>query len=595
MLKGVLDRAMKRYEGADPVIRMKAKFFFLLHLFIMVLIPIAMAYSACSQLHNPDMGYRLNPLVLVPEGLALVLLAGVLVLLLRGRFSLSAHLLLVFVFLVIWTVMILDRTGEVSKLDTIAFVLGLLTLTPLAVARRKRVILVYGAANLVFLALFLLLVRRQLPLPFHRYMEYFADNAIAIVFITLTGFAAYLINQRALEQMERELAERRRQEEEKERLQAQLLHSQKMESVGRLAGGVAHDFNNLLTTILGNAGMALAKADPASPAVARLKDIMRAADSAAALTRHLLTFSRRQEIEPRPMDLNRHVESACRLLERLLGEGFRLELKLGAGVAPIMADPGQVEQIVINLALNSRDSMPGGGVITIETGQRRIAGSPPAASPVLKPGDYALLSVADTGIGIPEADLHRIFDPFFTTKPVGQGTGLGLSLVYGAVQQNNGSIAVRSDPGRGTRMTVYFPATRLPMRPAEPQETRGELPGGDETILLVEDDAMVLEFTELVLASLGYGVSSAGDGAAARAILNRAGACCDLLLTDVILPDTTGMTLAGEVRRLRPGMKVLFMSAHPESEVAPEGGVAFIAKPFTTEELAAKVRQVLDS
>ncbi len=592
MLKGLLDRAMRRYESADPVIRMKAKFFFLLHLLIMIIIPVAMTYSGCSHLHNPNMGYRLNPLILVPEALALVLLAAILVLLLRGRFILSAHLLLICAFVAVWVIMFLDRTGELSQLDTIAYVLGLLTLTPLAVVRRKRVILIYGAANLIVLGIFLLSNRLRLRLPFHRYMEYFADNAVAIVFITLVGFATYLINQRALEQMARELAERRRQEQEKERLQAQLLHTQKMESVGRLAGGVAHDFNNLLTTIMGNAGMALAKADPAG--AARLKDIMRAADSAAALTRQLLAFSRRQEIEPRPIDLNRQIESAARLLERLLGGSVRLELKLGAGLAPIMADPGQIEQIVINLALNGRDSMPDGGAITIETRQQQVASPPPAASPVLKPGEYVILSLADTGVGIPEGDLHRIFDPFFTTKPVGQGTGLGLAQVYGAVQQNGGSIAVHSELGRGTRLTVYFPATRLKLRPAAADDAPGALPGGGESILLVEDDAMVLEFTELVLRSLGYQVNAAGDGAAAREMLERQGACCDLMLTDVILPDTTGMTLAGEARQVRPHMKVVFMSAHPASEVAPGGGVEFLAKPFTTQELANKVRQVLD-
>ncbi len=593
MLKGMLDRAVRRYEGADPVIRMKAKFVFLLHLLVMLIIPVAIGYSACSHLNNPDLGYRLDLTILVPEALALLPLAAFLFLLLRGRFSLSAHLLLSTALLVTWIIMFVDRTGELSRLDTIAFVLGLLTLTPLLVVRRKRVILIYGAVNMAILALFLLYARHQLRLPFFRSMEYFADNAVAIVFITLASFTSFLISQRALEGMARELSERRRQQEEMVRLQAQLLHAQKMESVGRLAGGVAHDFNNLLTTVMGNAGLALAKVDPAGPAAARLKDIMRAADSAAALTRQLLTFSRRQEIEPRPIDLNQHIEKIVGLLERLLGEGVRPVLKLGPAIGPIMADPGQIEQIVINLAVNARDAMPDGGTLTIETRRQRVSTPPPAASPVMKPGEYVVLAMADTGNGIPEADLHRIFDPFFTTKPLGQGTGLGLASVYGAVQQNGGSIEVRSEPGRGTVMSVYFPASGLLSRAAAEAEARpGELPGGTETVLVVEDDAMVLDFIQLVLSSLGYRVQTAGDGAAALSAYGF-----DLLLTDMILPDMTGTTLVEQARRRIAGLKAIFMSGHPESAVRAGGageGARFLAKPFTSQELAQAVRQVLD-
>ena len=599
MFRGMLDRALRRYEESDPAIRMRAKLFFLIYLMILVILPVAITYSAWSHLHNPALGYRLNLLILIPETLALLPLAIVFILLLRGRFSLSAHLLLVFLFLVTWFVMLLDRSGELSRLDTIVFVLGILTLTPLAVVRHKKIILLYGGINLAAFLLFMLHVRPQLQMPFHRYMEYVLDNAVAIVFITLTAFAVFLINQRALEQMKNELAERRRQEDETKRLQAQLVHALKMESVGRLAGGVAHDFNNLLTMVMGNTSLALAKLDAGSPAAARLKDVMRAAESAASLTRQLLAFSRREAIEPRPLDLNRLIIKITGLLERLLGSDVKPVLKLGAAIGPIMADPSQVEQIVVNLAINARDAMPGGGTLTIETRNQRIDSPPALTSPVLKPGDYVALSVTDTGIGIPENDLPRIFDPFFTTKPVGQGTGLGLASVYGAVQQNGGAIAVSSAPGRGTVMTVYFPATKLAPRANEPASRSEDLPGGNEAILLVEDDAMVLEFIQLVLSGLGYRVQGAVDGAGALKLAAAPGARYDLLLTDVILPDMTGTALAAKALPRLPGARLLYMSAHAENVVVHDGivdgSVHFIAKPFTASELARKIRSVLDA
>ncbi|MCU0275804.1 MAG: ATP-binding protein [Acidobacteria bacterium] len=599
MFQEIMNRALRRYEGSDPAIRMRAKLFFLIYLLILVILPVAITYSAWSHLRNPTLGYRLNLLILIPEIMALLPLVLVLILLLRGRFSLSAHLLLVFLFLMIWVIMLLDRSGELSRLDTIVFVLGILTLTPLAIVRHKKIILLYGGINLAAFLLFMLHIRPQLQMPFHRYMEYVFDNAVAIVFITLTAFAVFLINQRALEQMKNELAERRRQEDETKRLQAQLVHALKMESVGRLAGGVAHDFNNLLTMVMGNTSLALAKQDAGSPAAARLKDVMRAAESAASLIRQLLAFSRREAIEPRPLDLNRLIIKITSLLERLLGSDVKPVLKLGAGIGPIMADPSQVEQIVVNLAINARDAMPGGGILTIETRNQRIDSPPALASPVLKPGDYVALSVTDTGIGIPENDLPRIFDPFFTTKPVGQGTGLGLASVYGAVQQNGGAIAVSSAPGKGTVMTVYFPATKLAPRAGEPASRSEDLPGGNEAVLLVEDDAMVLEFIQLVLSGLGYRVQGAADGAGALKLAAAPGARYDLLLTDVILPDMTGTALAAKTLPRLPGARLLYMSAHAENVIVHDGivdgGVHFIAKPFTAPELARKIRSVLDA
>jgi signal transduction histidine kinase len=598
MFKGVMDRALRRYEGADPAVRMRAKLFFLIYLVILVLLPVAIAYSGWSHLHNPALGFRLNPQILIPEALTLLPLAAIFVLLLRGRFSLSAHLLLAFLFLAVWVVMFLDRSGELSRLDTIVFILGIMTLTPLAVVRRKWMILLYGGLNLVAFVFFMLHIGPQLQLPLYRYLEYVADNAMAMVFITLTAFSVFVINQRALQRMEEELAERRRQEAEARRLQAQLVHAHKMESVGRLAGGVAHDFNNLLTMIMGNTSMALTRLEAASPAAARLKDVMRAAESAATLTRQLLAFSRRQPIEPRPLDLNRHVQRIARLLERLLGADVRTVLKLGA-VGPVMADPAHVEQILINLAVNARDAMPGGGTLAIETRPAPIAAPPATASPVMKPGDYVALVISDTGIGIAAADIPRIFDPFFTTKPVGQGTGLGLASVYGAVQQSGGSIEVRSTPGQGTVMTVYFPATGLPARAGEaPAAAADDLPGGSESVLLVEDDALVLEFIQVVLASLGYRVQTAADGAAALALAAAPGARFDLLLADVILPDMTGTTLAARALPGQPGARLLCMSGHAEDvamhDRAVAGRVHFIAKPFTAQQLALKVRDVLD-
>jgi len=595
----VLDRAIRRYDDADAAMRMKARIFLLVTLLMLAIVPILIAYSAYTQAHNPAFGYHVNFVVLVPEAIAFLLFLLGLALLMHGHLRHSGHLILITAMLTIWTVMFVDRSGVLSSMDTIVFVAGMVTLTPLALTRRSWAILAYGAGNLALLTAFVLVARSRFGLTKYAGIEYLADNAVALVFITLTAFSVFVINQRALERMQSELAERRRQEFEKERLQAQLIHAQKMESIGRLAGGVAHDFNNLLTTVMGNTSMVLARMETDNPAVPRLKDVMRAAESAAALTRQLLAFSRRQVSEPRPIDLNSHIEGLAPLLSRLIGASVRLELKLGPGSAPIKADPGQVEQVLINLVANARDAMPSGGRIVIETRKRRIDSPPPTANPIVKPGVHVLLSVTDNGTGIPAADIQHIFDPFFTTKPVGKGTGLGLALVYGAVQQNGGSIAVSSKPGAGTTMTVYFPVSGnnalFRIQAQEPTE----LPQGREAVLLVDDDPAVLDFVKAILASLEYRVHAAADGAAALTAIAEPEAGIDLLLTDFILPDMTGTTLATQARALRSGLKVLFMSGHAEKTAMGEGaadhGGHFIAKPFTTQELANKVRAVLDA
>ncbi len=392
----------------------------------------------------------------------------------------------------------------------------------------------------------------------------------------------------------RDVTERRVAEEAWAESQTQLQQSQKLEAVGRLAGGVAHDINNMLTAVKGFSAlmqMDLAEQDPLRNYV---DEIDRVADRATLLTRQLLTFSRRQVVQPRALDLNAVVEGMEEMLRRLIGENLQFVLQLDLALGPIMADPGQVEQVLMNLVVNARDAMPDGGTLTLRTGRD-------VAEPTeLAAGSRAvLLSVTDTGCGMDAATQAKIFEPFFTTKEVGKGTGLGLSTVYGIVQQSGGTIDVASAPGRGTTFNVRFPASRdevetAPLATAAPDHVRG-----GKTILLVEDEPVVRTLARRILERLGYSVLEAGGGPEALWALQQHAGPIHLLLTDVVIPEMSGPELAEQITTLRPATRVLYISGYSTDEVARHGavrtGVVLLQKPFSTDALADAVRAVLDA
>jgi signal transduction histidine kinase/CheY-like chemotaxis protein len=385
--------------------------------------------------------------------------------------------------------------------------------------------------------------------------------------------------------LERTLAERVRAEEARERSEEQLRQAQKMDAVGQLAGGIAHDFNNLLLAINGYSELALTRlGGDESRAREAIEEVRGAGDRAASLTRQLLAFSRRQVLQPRDVDLNEVIADMSRMLERLLGEHLELELALDPHAGLVVADPSQVEQVLMNLTLNARDAMPDGGRLRIETGRIENAD----VDGDLPPGSWATLAVADTGDGMDEETLRRVFEPFFTTKEPGKGTGLGLSTVYGIVEQSGGRIAVESAPGRGTTVRIALPAAAVTV--TEPEDAPAdEAPDGNGTVLLVEDNAVVRRFVREALEMSGYAVTeAAGPGEA----LEFAGAReFDLVLTDVVMPEMNGRQLAERVTRLRPDARILFTSGYPRDPMDAEA--AFLQKPYTMDELVRKVHDVL--
>ena len=401
----------------------------------------------------------------------------------------------------------------------------------------------------------------------------------------------------ALQGVTREISERKRAAAEQADLQAQLAQAQKMESVGRLAGGVAHDFNNMLQVIIGNTDLALGKPDLTDDLRDDLQEIRTAAASSAKLTRQLLAFARRQTVSPRVLDLNETVSGMLKMLQRLIGEDIELRWLPQADLWPIRIDPSQVDQILANLAVNARDAISGTGRIEIATENVTLDPAFAAQHPGSEPGEWVRLQVSDSGVGMDAETLAHVFDPFFTTKGLGQGTGLGLATIYGIVKQNDGYVDVTSEPQRGTTFMIYFPRSTGAGEEDEHQPAADTLRGAGEKLLLVEDEPSILNLCRAMLSGLGYDVLAAGT---IRAAIDLAAGedRLDLLITDVVMPQMNGWDLAARLREGHPGLLTLFMSGYPTEVIARRGrlaeGVSFIQKPFTADELAAKVRARLD-
>jgi PAS domain S-box-containing protein len=382
---------------------------------------------------------------------------------------------------------------------------------------------------------------------------------------------------------------------ERQKLQEQLHHSQKLETVGRLAGGIAHDFNNLLCVIMGYAAMLQGRSVTPAASGEYVASILRASETAAVLVRQLLTFSRKQQFTEAIVDLNEAADSVGQMLPRLIGEEVKVIIRKEVLPVTVKTDPAQIQQLIMNLAINARDAMPHGGTLTIEISRlRKESGSGAEAVPA---GEYAVLRVADTGFGMDAETKARIFEPFFTTKDVGKGTGLGLSMVYGIVKRSGGQIAVTSAPGQGTSFTMHFPLVEAaPLQPVEPQRMEAAAARGHGTILLVEDGEELRSLTRQILTEEGYNVIEAVDGKEALALAETRLGKIDLLLTDVVMPRMGGVQLAEALTALKPNLKVIFISGYACDAIAqfPQLKSATLAKPITPNALIAAVGDILE-
>jgi len=395
-----------------------------------------------------------------------------------------------------------------------------------------------------------------------------------------------------------DITERIQAEEERRLLETQLRQAQKMEAIGRLAGGIAHDFNNILTVILGYSDLAIMSLNPDDPLYSPLQKIKDASERSAALIRKLMAFSRQQNAEPQVLDLNTHLESTKSLLEKLVGEDISMKYLPGENVRQVYIDPTQLDQVVTNLVVNARDAMPDGGLLTVETTNFVFDAEYCQKHPSYQPGNYIMIAITDTGHGMDKKTLDQVFEPFFTTKGKGQGTGLGLSTVYGIVKQNNGFVHIYSEPGQGTTVKVFFPEYFGESDNTEKIDMSSDNFRGGETILLVEDEDDVRDLAKDALEKLGYKVYDFNQPVAALEFCEKFKGDIDLMVTDIIMPEMNGKELHHRIEKIKPGLKVLYMSGYTANVIAIRGiiksGIQFLQKPFTPISLGKRVREVLD-
>jgi PAS domain S-box-containing protein len=395
-----------------------------------------------------------------------------------------------------------------------------------------------------------------------------------------------------------DITERQAAEEREAHTETMLRQSQKLEGIGHLAGGVAHDFNNILGVILGYGELMRHQIAEGHPARPRLDLVIQAAQRAAGLTRQLLAFSRKQVMQPKLLDLGVMVGELRRMLERVVGEDLEIVVESAEGLGAVLADPTQIEQVIMNLVVNARDAMPRGGFLTLETANVDFDHAYASTHPPAQAGSFVMLAVSDTGVGMDAETQRRMFEPFFTTKPQGEGTGLGLATVYGIVKQMGGYVWVYSEVGRGTTFKIYLPRVAEAATSAPAPVAATPLPGGHETVLVVEDTESLRDLVRELLEDQGYTVLCANDGEEALALAGNRGVAIDLLLTDVVMPKLSGGDLVRQLRVLRPEIRVLYMSGYTEGAVTRQGvpsdAGSLLEKPFTGQQLATAVRRVLD-
>jgi signal transduction histidine kinase len=519
--------------------------------------------------------------VIILAGVTLILIAFVMVRLGYFRPGLVLYVLDT-VAVALLAAFVGDPLGSVAMLTTVLFPIFVTTML-LSYRWVFGVVLVIVVCSVVLL--------RVVGLP-----EGQTETGAVLLGILVVASGLIVVLRHHFSVLERKRLDQLRQsQEEKLCLEVKIHQAARMESVGQLASGVAHDFNNLLTAILGNLELARGMLQEKDPLLESLEQVETAAKSAAALTQQLLAFTRQQVVDPKVVNLNDVIGRVHKMLTRMIGEDIALQNSAGKDLGSVKVDPSLMEQIVVNLVVNARDAMPDGGSLLLETSNVTLDASYQARHPLVAPGDYILLTVTDTGVGMTPEVLAHVFEPFFTTKPKGRGTGLGLAMVYGAVKQCGGHIEVYSEPGQGTTFKIYLPRSSERAQAREGQAQ--PVPVGSETILLVEDESVVRNLGVRILEKLGYRVLPAANGQEALRLAEQHRQPIHLLLTDVVMPNMNGRELSERISTLHPETKVLFTSGYCENIIMHrgvlDGGVAFIGKPYSLDELGAKIRQVL--
>jgi len=599
VITGIIDRLLYRYDSSSYIIKNQARFILYLILTLLFIAPALITYHSYIHLHNAGYNSRIQMSVIGPETVAFILFLGLLVILIRGHFYLAGNLLLIICLSTIWIIMYISKTELTIRTDTIVLIAATLTMMPIIISGRKILFIIYTLTNMALLVTFMLVFKHDLNLSDAAFTDYMSDNSVAFIFIGIVSYTVYSINSKALARAENEIAERKKAEEQRNRLQMQLLQSQKLESVGLLAGGVAHDFNNMLAAVQGFAELAADSVEANSQAKMEIDEIIRASKKARDLTQQLLAFARIQPLDMKKIDINKIITDFTGMLSRTLRGNIEIRNNLCENPGSIEGDPIQIEQVILNLTLNSQDAMPRGGTIIIETSRVEVEEDFVRKYENISAGQYILLSVSDSGSGIESGIIDKIFDPFFTTKEFGKGTGLGLSTVYGIVKQHGGMIHVYSEKEKGTTFRIYLPVKDKTTENDAPAPVKPDNVKGNETILAVEDNPEVRNLLETVLNKNGYKTFIAEDAATALSISSSYEGIIHLLITDVIIPDMNGLQLYNKISEIRPDIKSIYISGYTANVIAHNGkldeGINFIQKPFSISDFIRKVREVLDT